>query len=381
LDTKERCYFGTTIFNTDFFNKNFLTRFLKHKPGDRYSSQRLRDLENSMANGVFFQHVEIRQNLDTELRDIPIEIVVTPKKSRQYTWGLGYGTDTGMRGFLEARANYLTNTCHSLKGQTQVSEVQNRMALHYLIPGNYPPTDLYDLGITGETLHFKQGNSTVGALGLGYTTSLKNWRQMLKISLQYERYNLRGQLYKTSTLVLSSIHWSRSKKDDLIKPNRGYNISASVTGATKYTLSTSSFLQTQLKAKFMQPLSSRTLLILNSVIGFTAIDDINQLPLSLQFYAGGTQSIRGFSYNSIGPGTNLILGSATLRQKISKQFYLEAFIDTGNVSNNLLGKLARGVGCGIVWRTIIGSVGLSYAKAISRPGSPGMFHISIGPEL
>lgn len=381
LDTKQRCYFGTTIFNTSFFDKSFLTKFLKYKPGDRYSSNMLRSLENSLTNSAFFQQVEIKQNLDKKLRDIPIEIVVTPKKSQQYVWGLGYGTDTGIRGFLEAKANYLTNTCHSLRSHIQVSEIQNNMTLHYLIPGNYPPTDLYDLGLTGESLRLKQGDSTVGILGLSYTTSLKDWQQTLKISLQYERYNLWGQPYKTSKLALSSLHWSRSKKDDLIKPNRGYNINASVIGATKYTLSTSSFLQTQLRAKFMQPLSQKTQLIFNSAIGFTAIDDISQLPLSLQFYAGGTQSIRGFSYNSIGPGTNLILGSATLRQQISKKFYLETFIDTGNVSNNLLGRLARGIGCGIVWRTIIGSVELTYAKAISRPGSPGMIHLSIGPEL
>ncbi len=379
LDTKERCYFGITTFNDSFFNKEFLLKFIQYKPGELYANKKLRIL--SLSLGSFFQQIEVKPIIDDEKANIPIEITLTPRKSKQYTMGVGYGTDTGIRGSLEIKNNYVTNSCHSFMSQIQASEVQNNLEVHYLIPGKYPPTDLYDLSATGETLNFKKGDSTLGAVGASYTTKIKEWQQTLKIILQYERYNLRGHPYETSKLILYSILWSHGKKDNLIKPRQGYSININVTGATQYSLATTNFMQTTVKAKFIQSLSQKMQLLLNSSLGFTAIDDITQLPLSLQFYTGGTQSVRGFSYNSIGPGTNLILGSTTLRHQISPNFYLETFFDLGNVGNDLLKKPAQSVGLGLVWRTAIGSVELTYAKAISKSGSPGMIQLNIGPEL
>ena len=57
------------------------------------------------------------------------------------------------------------------------------------------------------------------------------------------------------------------------------------------------------------------------------------------------------------------------------------FYDTGNTSNDLFKKPNQGAGIGIVWRTVIGTLELNFAKAISQPGTPGRIQFSLGTEL
>jgi outer membrane translocation and assembly module TamA len=64
-----------------------------------------------------------------------------------------------------------------------------------------------------------------------------------------------------------------------------------------------------------------------------------------------------------------------------KDWYLTAFFDAGNASNDLFAKPNRGVGGGIVFRTGIGTLELTFAKALSQKGCPGRIQFSLGAEL
>ena len=59
--------------------------------------------------------------------------------------------------------------------------------------------------------------------------------------------------------------------------------------------------------------------------------NIFQLPLSLQLLAGGSDSIRGYQFQSIGPGKKLVIGSVELQQEIKEDWYLNVFFDAGDV--------------------------------------------------
>ena len=163
--------------------------------------------------------------------------------------------------------------------------------------------------------------------------------------------------------------------------NTKENVNINIQGASKYLVATNSFFQSEVDAKYIKTISKRMQLILHAILGFTEINDIDNLPLSLQFYTGGTQSIRGFGYNDIGPGRNLAVGSVELRHKIVGDWYLAAFFDAGNANNDLFVKPNQGVGGGIVWRTSIGALEVTYAKAVSLPGTPGRIQFSMGAEL
>ncbi|MBU0744506.1 MAG: BamA/TamA family outer membrane protein [Gammaproteobacteria bacterium] len=382
FDTGPRYYFGETTFEAPFFSKEFLAKFLAYKPGYVYSSKKIDLLQEALSNSNFFQIVDVNPQIaENESPQVPVEIKLTPYKARQYDVGVGFGTDTGFRGSLGMDARYLTPSGQSFNGQIQGSEVQNDLELHYVIPGKYPPNDFYDFNLSGKTLNLDKGKSLLGQVGVGYITVIKKWQQTIKLSLQHEHYKLVDQPYETSTLLIPSISWLRTKKDDPIKPTKGYRVSLSIQGSRKHFVASNSFLQAKTDLKYMKTIFKRMQVILHATLGYTAMNDIDDLPLSLQFYTGGTQSIRGFGYNTIGPGYNLAVGSIELRQQIVGDWYLSAFFDAGNASNDLFAKVNKGVGLGIVYRTSVGTLELTYAKAVSQPKSPGRIQFSLGTDL
>ncbi|EKD46025.1 MAG: hypothetical protein ACD_69C00042G0001 [uncultured bacterium] len=382
FDTDLKYYFGDTTFSVPFFSTAFLAKFLPYKSGESYSSKKIYALQESLSNSNYFQKITVTPQITkNQSYKIPVDVTLIPKKAKQYSLGVGYGTDTGFRGSAGFDMRYLTPIGRSLKSWIRFSQIQNELELHYLIPGQRPSTDLYDLNIAGRTLSLDNGKSLTGLIGAGYTTILKGWRQTIKLILQHEHYKLVNLPYVSSTLLIPSINWLHKKSNDPIRPTKGHSVNINIQGASDYMGASNSFIQTQVDAKYIKNISSKIQLLLRATLGFTAVDDIDNLPLSLQFYTGGMQSIRGFAYNSIGPGRNLAVGSIELRHQIIDDWHLAVFYDTGNTSNDLFKKPNQGAGIGIVWRTVIGTLELNFAKAISQPGTPGRIQFSLGTEL
>ena len=382
FDTDLQYYFGDTTFSVPFFSTVFLAKFLPYKTGDLYSSKKIYELHEALSNSNYFQKVSvIPQIAKNQLHKIPVDVTLTPRKAKQYNFGVGYGTDTGFRGSAGLDMRYLTPIGRSLKSWIRCSQVQNELEFHYLIPGQKPTTDLYDLSLAGRTLYLDKGKSLTGQIGAGYTTVLKKWRQTIKLSLQHEHYQLESLPYQTSIMLIPGINWLNSRSDNPIRPTKGHRVNINIQGASDYLGASNNFIQTQVDAKYLKNISSRIQVLLRATLGFTAVDNIDNLPLSLQFYTGGMQSIRGFGYNTIGPGRNLAISSVELRHQIIGDWHLAAFYDVGNATNDLFTKPKQGLGGGIVLRTIIGVFELNYAKAISQPGTPGRIQFSIGTEL
>ena len=54
-----------------------------------------------------------------------------------------------------------------------------------------------------------------------------------------------------------------------------------------------------------------------------------QLPLSLQLIAGGSDSIRGFDFQSIGPGKRKYVVSLEVQQQVVENWFVTGFGDLG----------------------------------------------------
>ena len=141
------------------------------------------------------------------------------------------------------------------------------------------------------------------------------------------------------------------------------------------------FVQAQLNAKAIYPIFVENRIVTRINLGYTVINHINQLPLSLQFLAGGSESIRGYPFNTIGPGTTLAVGSFEYRQHIKGDWYAATFFDAGNVTNGVLNRLKKGVGVGALWQSPVGTLELTLAKALDQPGQPLAVQFSMGADL
>jgi len=120
------------------------------------------------------------------------------------------------------------------------------------------------------------------------------------------------------------------------------------------------------------------------------------LPFLKNFFAGGIRSVRGYTYNSLGPvdangeqigGNVLITGSAALQfpmpgVKETDQARLSLFTDAGQVyaDNAELGDLRYSAGLALAWMTPIGPLSFTYAAALNSESTDETegFQFSIG---
>lgn len=378
-----RYKFGDVNFSVTPFSQNFLTRFLPFTSGEWYASGKVKKLQESFTNSNLFEEVAVTPEFTSNQKKllVPIAVNLKPRKARQYNFGMGFGTDTGIRGLLGMELRHVTANGQSFKGIAKLSEVQSSFEAHYLIPGFNPVIDQYDLSAALETQNQNYGKSHTLKVAAGYLTTWHNWQETLKLNFLKEEYNLTSQPIYHANLIVPSVNLLRSNTDNPIQPTQGYSINFNVQGASAAVFSTTDFLQAQVNAKYLAPLSANNQLVLRGTFGITAISNLNKLPLSFQYFAGGTQSVRGYGYKSLGPGRNLVVGSIEFRHRIFDGWYGTVFMDAGNADDTFFVNLKKGAGVGVLCNSPIGPVQLSYAKALDLPGTPSRVQFNIGPEF
>jgi translocation and assembly module TamA len=126
----------------------------------------------------------------------------------------------------------------------------------------------------------------------------------------------------------------------------------------------------------------RTVLAARALAGLAEGAGEFSLPPDQRFYAGGSGTIRGYRYQSVGPalpdgtpigGTAIRAGSLELRQRFGTNFGAAVFVDAGEVTANLGAvpgavpdKFRIGVGAGVRYYTPIGPIRFDVAVPTQR---------------
>ena len=113
---------------------------------------------------------------------------------------------------------------------------------------------------------------------------------------------------------------------------------------------------------------------------------VTRLPNFYRFKAGGSNSVRGYGFESLSNndvGSNHIAtASAEAEMKVLEKWSVAAFADIGNAFNEWSDpNLYRGVGFGVRWYSIAGPISVDFAKALDLTGKPWRIHFTIGVSL
>jgi translocation and assembly module TamA len=207
--------------------------------------------------------------------------------------------------------------------------------------------------------------------------------------------------YTLLALPITALYNTTGLDSPLQDATHGMRISFSITPTFSIGRPSAQFFITQATGSLYFDLNNiglndkpgRSVLALRALAGLAAGADQFSLPPDQRFYAGGSGTIRGYRYQSVGPlfangnpigGTAINAGSAEYRQRIGTNFGTAVFVDAGNVSKNLNplgGALRFGVGAGVRYYTPIGPIRLDIAVPIQRRSGPNpddAFEIYIG---
>lgn len=390
FDSGPRYHFGAISLNQDVLNEGFLRRFIPFAEGDPYSVNELIGLQQALSNSDYFHAIEIEP--DTGINPdhvVPVAVKLTPRKRHKYTFGLGYGTDTRARGKLGWAVPRVNRRGHRFDSELKASGISQSISANYHIPIGDPATEEVAFNAAVVDTITDTSDSLVRNLGVSLIQTPGPWRRVLSLNYQDESFTIAEESGR-STLLIPAADWSRVWADNLSDVGNGLRLQLGIRGASEKLASDTDFTQATLVAKLIRSVIGNNRIILRGRVGGTWTQAFNQLPASVRFFTGGSQSVRGFAYQSLGPtneqgrvvgGKHLLVGSVELEHSISTNWAVAIFYDQGNAINNTNDPLEYGAGFGLRWKTPIGPVRFDLASALSRPGEPWRIHINIGPDL
>ena len=352
--------------------------------GEAYNRQKLLDYQKRLQDLPYFSNVTV--DIDTNPNDAqltPIKVSVVELPSSNFKGMVGYGTDTGFRSNLQYshynvfKRGWIYDTRYDWQqkervGQMSLSTPQNKKHYQWSLFGKIDQD---------RTTTVRDDTYQVG---LRYSRKLE--RTAISYNLDYYNSTL-GEDASHAWVV--GLDWSKFNVDSRAYPRRGYAVDASVSLASKSMGSTASFVRWYGRYRHFFPFFKKDSLVLRGEIGFiNTSDDLYDVPSSLLFKAGGSGSLRGYSYQSIGDPSSMAMGnvlptqfmataSAEYTHWFSDAWGWAAFYDVGSVTDKLSNRpIYHGVGMGARWRSPVGPIQFDLAYGYPRRKlSP---HISIG---
>ncbi len=385
FDTGKQFYFGPIEFSQTPLDKNFLMRFIDFEQNDRFIYSKLLNLQDDLSTSNYFSQVTVIGNRNSAVNHhVPIRISLIPRKSQLYSFGLGYGSDTGLRASMGWDWRWTNRYGHYMTALLSGSEQQDSLIARYVIPGEEPLLDRYFFTTGVQQEKFVTKESSIFQLGVNYQSKRGLWENTYGVNYQFERSPLIAtDVNSSSTYLLPSFASVYKNTDKLYLPTKGIRLTFNVRGASKAILSKTNFFQSEFNGKWVLPFLGENRLIFRNNLGYTLSSSAEALPLSLYFRAGGPQSVRGYQARSLSDdgGRYLIVGSVEIQPHLYKNWFGALFYDVGNAFNNFPASLKRGAGVGIVWQSPIGAIELTAAKALSLHGHPTRIQFSMGPNL
>ncbi len=391
LQTGPRYRYGEVTWEgTQLYPRSFLERFLDFKPGEPYSHSKTYQTQLNLINSDRFSSVTIREDKE-EARDlrVPVRINLEASPPKRLRPGVGYATDSGARFSLRYEDMNVFRRGHELNADLTIGERLSGASVNYAIPraGHVDNRTLFKMAYQQQVVNpydsqlFTLEGEQARSFGAGIVGSAY-------LQFRDESFSEPGRDGKSSLLV-PGLRLSQRRVDDLVRPRKGFRYTLETRGSTDSLGAETNFLQFLGTGEAMIPLHRKLTLLPRLQLGATwETDPLTDLPPTLRFYAGGDRSVRGYTYQSLGPkdssgnvigGKNLLVASVELEYALTRTWGLAAFYDAGNAYNNLPDlQWAQGAGLGIRYYTPAGPIRLDIARQINVLHPGFQYHISVG---
>lgn len=255
--------------------------------------------------------------------------------------------------------------------------------------------------LTGEQLEFD--GFTVRRISAAFRVEHQvsaRWKSFLRYDFQRVRVvDVEDELipeaegFQTVRLGDVGLNAAFSNRDSIFLTTEGTSLLLQSRFFAKVFGSEETFVKpTAAWARFI-PLGGSGVYATSARLGFAIpYGDTTVIPVSERFFAGGSNTIRGFELNEVGPteegrpigGEAMLLFNQEYRMPIWKQLKGLLFLDAGNVYRKVSDfdptDMRWTIGAGLRLETAIGPLRLEYGAKLDRmPGeSKGEWYIAIG---
>jgi translocation and assembly module TamA len=419
LETGERYRFGNTTITQNTIDDALVRRFLRYKTGQDFDATQLLRTQFALDDSQYFATVDVLpEDRDREQHTVPISISAEPNRRDRYSFGVGYGTDTQVRGTAAWEVRRINTRGHRFRTEVKASALTQSLDARYIVPIGDPATEKFTLQLTGKQERLADTDNT----SLNFIPSITHlrrsnwfgehwWQRVTYVELLHtETEFIASDLRDSQTLLIPGVSFALVPRNYLGEALFSRTLYAELRGSHSALGSDSDFLQVRVQAERVFNLAPKWHVLLRGDIGATALSRTSGLAPTQRFFAGGDRSVRGFAVNDLSPveqvtvndvpqvdedgdpiyqkigGKHLFAGSVELVRDLPKNFAVAVFGDAGNAFDNFGDPLMYSVGLGVRFRLPVVSVGIDVAQALTTPAGstdrPGpRLHLNFSPKL
>ncbi len=397
-----------------------IRREVRLRPGDRFDGAKLRRSKERLYNLGFFDQLEgidfdIEPTQEKNKSDLVVEVKET--HTGTFSFGGGYSSIDQFVGFVEIEQRnfdwknfpYFTGAGQDLRLRATVGSISEMFDLSFTEPWifDYPVSFGFDV--------YKRTRERETDVGYGYDEDRLG--TVLRLGKEFSEYWRSNTFYRIEEIEIADIDDSATadfkkeegtnnlstlglsatfdSRDNIFEPHRGmrsYNSFEFTGGAlggdkdfTKFFHSTSVF----------SPLPSEAVVMFRLRLGISnPFDDSNEVPVYERFFAGGSETIRGYNERKVGPidtatddpigGEAMLVANVEYLYPLWKAIRAAAFIDSGNVWRKMEdfanGGFKTGIGVGLRIKTPLGPFKLDYGYPLQleagEESREGQLHFS-----
>lgn len=364
------------IDGTRRYPERIITNINPLNVGEIYSAERIQELQKQLQATPYFASVALDVDSDTSKpNDTPIRLKVSEYPYQSVRTGVGYSSDTGA--YIQGNYSFfnLFNRAwvFSVTGRIERDQDQGQLQIS-MPPGRYGWVNSVLASYTRSDIESTEIFSARAGVQRARTSQYYDFTY----SLLYYRDRLLQNIgpETTSSALVPNWTWTRRDVDDLVFPRKGNIVTISAGGGLKHAGSDTSFGRVYATGREYFAVGKTDLVLLRLELGgvFTSGSTLD-VPASLLFRAGGANSVRGYSYDSLGnnvggsilPTKYEITGSAEYQHWFSHDWGAAVFYDAGTATDTWAEKtIFTGVGTGARWRSPVGPVNLDIAYGIQN---------------
>jgi translocation and assembly module TamA len=381
LDSGPPFTFGdVTIKGLKRYSESLVRRVVNVQRGERYSRERLEELQRLIQNGPWFGSVVAEIEPDpANAKLVPVTVTVTERPSHEVGLALGYGTDDGARAetlyhdrdFFGRGLDLQSSLRASQKDQIGYVDV-------YLPPGLFDTPKHGDLpfkdsvGVLAEHSTIQDANLSRFAVAGYRHWFLERFELQAGLSYQIERSYPTGADVTIRRALAPVVTTTWRRVDNVFDPRRGGVLNVQFAAGSKSLASGDDFLKAYLQYQQWIPAGADNQILLRTEIGRTFTANPDRIPDDFLFRAGGSRSNRGYAYQSLGVqegsavvgGRFLATGTAEFVHWLNDKWGAAVFTDVGTASDSpSTWEALKSYGVGARYKTPAGPFALDVAYA------------------
>jgi translocation and assembly module TamA len=391
-------------------------RLLIHS-GDLYQPSVIEKARHDLLALNVFAQVSVQTGTQPDdSGGVPVTFKIRERLRHLITVNAAYSSDLGGSGGstwtdrnLFGNADQLSLTASVINlGGSDTTGIGYDTSAKYLIPEflHRDQSLLFTVGAIKQSLQAYEQTAKTSSVILSRKLS-SIWSVSAGLSTTDEQIVQAGNtnFYTLVATPLVIAYDSTNLASPLDDPRHGFRGSIGVTPTLAIGHPNTTFIISQVKLATFFDLNNllpldpgRTVLAARGLAGLAQGAGELSLPPDQRFYGGGSGTIRGYRYQSVGPvftsppspanaaglpigGTGITAASLELRQRVGTNFGFALFVDAGQVSASLRAtpeEVRVGAGAGVRYYTPIGPIRLDIAVPTQSRPNQDTFDIYIG---